>query len=85
MPSSNANSGRDFTRPLHYPNAGQNDLLRYWLEHPETHPVASQIQRYVQRAGNKQGEPILKDLKKAAEYLQRWIEFEEEKEANRNA
>jgi hypothetical protein len=42
------------------------------------------MQRYVQRAGRKDGEPILKDLRKAAEYLRRWIEFEELKEHKRS-
>lgn len=62
------------TRPGYY-NAGDHDLIAHWLHTGRTDALMGNIQKYVERAGRK-GE-ALPDLRKAREYLDRWIEFEE--------
>jgi hypothetical protein len=68
-------------RPDHYGNSGtDHDLIGHWLSIGAYAAVWAPIQKYVERAGQKPGEPMLKDLYKASEYLDRWIEFEEGKQ-----
>lgn len=64
------------TRPGYY-NAGDHDLIAHWLHTGKTDALMGNIQKYVERAGQKG--PALPDLLKAREYLNRWIEFEEAK------
>jgi hypothetical protein len=64
------------TRPGYY-NAGDHDLIAHWLHTGKTDALMGNIQKYVERAGQKG--PALPDLLKAREYLDRWIEFEEAK------
>ena len=64
------------TRPGYY-NAGEHDLIAHALHTGRTDGIAFNIQKYVERAGRKG--PALPDLRKAREYLDRWIEFEEAK------
>ena len=69
----------DPIRPDHY-NPGSTDLIGHWLEQDMYAAIAGPIQKYVERAGQKPEEPMLKDLYKSREYLNRWIEFEEGKQ-----
>jgi len=60
-------------KPKHYPNAGKNDLIRFALEN-NVGAIEFNIIKYVLRYKDKNG---IEDLKKATEYLNRLIEFEE--------
>ena len=67
--------------PDHYPNAGTNtDLIGNWLDRDWQQAIASNIEKYIVRAVTLQGDKKLESLKKAQEYLRRWIEFVENKE-----
>ena len=63
-------------KPKHYPNAGKNDLIKFALEN-NVGAIEFNIIKYVIRYKDKNG---IEDLKKAAEYLNRLIEFEEDEE-----
>jgi hypothetical protein len=66
--------------PEHYPNAGTSkDLIANWLDRGWEQAIAANIEKYSVRAVTLDGDKKLESLKKAQEYLRRWIEFLEGK------
>lgn len=65
------------TKPQYY-QAGSGDAIEYSLRHGLNGPSLA-ILKYITRAGKKTPD-ALTDLEKAREYLDRWIEFEKERQ-----
>ena len=60
-------------KPNHYPNAGENDLIKFALDN-NIGAIEFNVCKYVVRWKDKNG---IDDLKKCREYLDRLIEWEE--------
>ena len=73
-------SNYDQIKPDHY-KAGKGDVIDFCQRHELTFGGGSAV-KYIARAGKKPGVPALVDLRKAAEFIQREIEFEESKQGD---
>ena len=65
--------------PPHYPQGGV-DFMDKALKWGWYDAYRFNICKYGMRAGLKEGEPILKDLRKCKDYIDRWIKHEEDKQ-----